>query len=711
MPVSLRTAALLAASSLALCLPLTAALAQGIGNRATLDEDIVVTAAATGSLTAPSVPALRRQLEQVPGAVGFVEAESFADDFTASLGDALLWTPGVFADTSAQRENRISIRGSGLNSGFERRGLTLLRDGVPITRASGSTEFQEVDPVSIAVLEVFKGANGLRYGAATLGGAINIVSPTGLSMDDPVAARIEGGSFDTLRANLQLGGAFGAGDVWAGLTRLQSDGFRDHSRVDSWYGFANAGLRLSDSVETRFFFTALQDRFELAGSLSLDDALNNPRMAARPVTIPNPVPGRPPIVLDPGPVADDWDRNLSVLRLSNRTVADVGGVRLAGGGWVSWRGLDHAITRLAGIIDQDEDEVGLFAEAGNGGDALRERLEWVLGVQANSAETNARTWANVNGERGALRSWSIQRSAGVTAYGQLDFGLTEALRLIGGGQYAAVRRDVDARLNAVSGRRSYAQFSPRVGILFLPADRVQIFANLNRSFEPPSMADLTAGGAAPFSPLEAQSAWTGEIGARGQMGRVAFDVAAYRSQVRNEFIDQLASNGRTSFTVNADRTVRQGLETGVDLFVLQGAGDGGVDLVWRGVWTFNDFRFDGDALWGDNRLAGIPRHVLASELRIDGAAGWYLGGNVRWVPDGPFVDYANTTQAPGYDLWGLTAGWTFSERLRLFGSIENLFDTRYISNVSTVADQSRERAAAYTPGQGRAVFVGLSAAF
>ena len=124
-----------------------------------------------------------------------------------------------------------------------------------------------------------------------------------------------------------------------------------------------------------------------------------------------------------------------------------------------------------------------------------------------------------------------------------------------------------------------------------------------------------------------------------------------------------------------------------------------------------DNRYDGDALWGDNRLAGIPRHVLASELRIDGTAGWYLGGNVRWVPDGPFVDYANTTQAPGYDLWGLTAGWTFSEQLRLFGSIENLFDTRYISNVSTVADQSRERAAAYAPGQGRAVFVGLSAAF
>jgi iron complex outermembrane receptor protein len=84
-------------------------------------------------------------------------------------------------------------------------------------------------------------------------------------------------------------------------------------------------------VETRFFLTILQDNFELAGGLRLDDALANPRAAGRPVTIPSPVPGRPPIVLDPGPVADDWDRNLGVIRLANRTVVDLGAARLEAG--------------------------------------------------------------------------------------------------------------------------------------------------------------------------------------------------------------------------------------------------------------------------------------------------------------------------------------------------------------------------------------------
>ncbi|MFN3370648.1 MAG: TonB-dependent receptor family protein [Sphingomonadaceae bacterium] len=686
------------------------ALAQGVGNRTDL-ADIVVTASLAGSLTAPTDAEARRSLERIPGAIGFVPAAAFADDFTQSLGDALLWTPGVFADTSAQRESRISIRGSGLNSGFERRGIAVYRDGVPITRASGSTEFQEVDPLAIQRLEVFKGANGLRLGAASLGGAIDIITPTAASLGATAQLRIEGGSFRTRRAGLQLGATAGPGDIWVGVTALASDGFRDHSEVRSIYGFANAGLKLSETVETRFFLTALQDNFELAGGLGLTDALANPRAAGRPVLIPNPVPGRPPIVLDPGPEADDWDRNLGVVRLANRTVADLGSAKLETALWVSHRTLDHAITRLAGIIDQSEDELGASLQLSNAGGAAREPVEWAVGLMANAGWNEARTFANNGGRRGALRSESRQNSANLVAWGQLDAGLLPALRLIAGAQFAAARREVEARLNAVPGRRSFRQLSPRLGLLWTPAEQVQLFANVQRSFEPPSIADLTAGGAFPFAPLEAQRAWTVEAGARGQAGILAFDIALYRAEVRDEFIDQLAPNGRTSVTVNADRTLRQGLEAGLDLFLLRDLGPAGLGLVARGVWTLNDFRFAGDPRFGNNRLAGVPRNVIAAELRLDGAAGWYLGTNLRWVPRGPFVDYANTTSAPGYDLWGLTAGWTLAEKLSIFGSVENLFDTRHIANVATVADQSRERAAAFTPGQGRALFIGATSRF
>ena len=125
-------AALLGSASLGLCAP---AMAQGVGQRS--DPVIVVTATGVGTPTAPSIEQARERLEQVPGGVGLVEDSVFAEDFAQSIGDVLTLTPGVFADTSAQRESRISIRGSGLNSGFERRGITVLRETVAARNSSG----------------------------------------------------------------------------------------------------------------------------------------------------------------------------------------------------------------------------------------------------------------------------------------------------------------------------------------------------------------------------------------------------------------------------------------------------------------------------------------------------------------------------------------------------------------------------------------------
>ena len=116
------------------------------------------------------------------------------------------------------------------------------------------------------------------------------------------------------------------------------------------------------------------------------------------------------------------------------------------------------------------------------------------------------------------------------------------------------------------------------------------------------------------------------------------------------------------------------------------------------------FAFDG------NRLAGVPEHIYVSELRLEKDR-WYAAVNLRWVPEGPFADFANTVEVPGYELVGVTAGYDLTENVRLFLSAENLADEVYISNVSTVADQSIENARVFTPGQGRAVFGGLSVAF
>jgi iron complex outermembrane receptor protein len=697
---AIRGAALAGAATLAVFAGPVAA--QGVGQQQNI---IIVTAARGGSPTSPSVRDARDALTRIPGAIGFVEDESFADDFTQSIGDALALTPGVFADISAQRESRISIRGSGLNSGFERRGITVLRDGVPISRASGSTEFQEIDPLNIRYLEVFKGANGLRFGAASLGGAVNVVSPTGRTARAPLTARLEGGSFETLRGNVSIAGSDEKSDYFLGVTGLTSDGYREHSAVRSLYAHGNFAVKISDAVETRFFFTALSDNFELAGSLRLADALANPRAAGRPVVV-GPPPGR---VIDPGPVADDWDRNLDVYRFSNLTSIDLGDARLEASVWYALRELDHAITRLAGIIGQDEEEVGGALKLFGDFPLLGGKARWTIGGWHTVGSNDAKTFVNDFGERGALRSRSEQDSSLTVGYAELDVPVGAVINVVAGGQYARAVRDVTASFNTVSGRGVYDQLNPRIGIRAQVAERAQLFANVSRSFEPPSLADLTAGGAFPFAPLEAQRATTYEIGSRGQAGPLAWDIALYRADIDNEFIDTAINNGASSVTVNADRTLHQGIEAGIDLFVaretLKARGE---QLRLSLAYTFNDFRFKDHPVFGDNQLAGVPRHVMIAEARYDRSERFYVSANLRWIPEGPWADFANTERPPGFEWVGLTAGVYVAPRVKLFGSVENLFDVRHISNVSTVANQARENAAIYTPGQGRAIYGGLS---
>lgn len=681
-----------------------AAHAQGIGQR---QNEIIVTSARQGTPTAPTPEAARKELERVPGATGLVEDEGFADIFAQAIGDVLELTPGVFADTSAQRESRISVRGSGLNSGFERRGLTVLRDGVPISRASGSTEFQEVDPLTVRYLEVFKGANGLRYGAASLGGAVNVVSPTGRTARAPIALRIEGGSFDTLRANASVAGTSGDIDYWGGITGLTSDGYREHSDVRSLYGHANLGWRVSDAIETRFYATALSDNFELAGSLRLADALANPRAAGRPVTA-------GPVVLDPGPVADDWDRNLDVYRIANLTAIDLGAADLELGAWYARRNLDHAITRFAGIIVQGEDEFGASARVAGTLPVLADQSRWQLGAIYASSSNDARTFANNAGARGALRTRADQDSSTLTVYGQADLGLTDRVTLIAGGQYARAVREVTAILASVTGRGAYDQFNPRIGLLVDAASDVQVFGNISRSFEAPSLADLTSGGAFPFAPLDPQRATVFEVGTRGQAGIVSWDIALYRTELENEFLDLAlpGARGLVTVTANAGKTVHQGLEFGLDLRPFKQALEAhNQALRLSAAYTLNDFSFDGDAVYGDNDLAGVPRHVLIAEARFDQVDAFYLSATMRYIPDGPWADYANTERAPGYETVQITAGVTLADGIVLFGSAENLFDTRFISNVTTNANQRLTNEALYTPGQGRAVFGGLRASF
>ena len=219
---------------------------------ATLSE-LSVEGVAAGSLTVPSVAAQRATVNATVGSVAFVDAQDFQDRYANTLRDTLKEVPGVYVQERYGQELRLSVRGSGISRGFHLRGLELLQDGIPINLADGSGDFYQIDPLGLRSIEVYKGGNALTFGATTLGGAINFVTPTALTALAPNILRIDGGSFNTIRENFQVSRVSGPVDVLINGTITNSDGYRDHETQRTQNFNANLGYQLAPGIETRFY--------------------------------------------------------------------------------------------------------------------------------------------------------------------------------------------------------------------------------------------------------------------------------------------------------------------------------------------------------------------------------------------------------------------------------------------------------------------------
>jgi iron complex outermembrane receptor protein len=626
------------------------------------------------------------QARATPGGTDVVRYEDYADKSPVSLRDTLAFSPGVYTQPRFGQEVRLSIRGSGISRGFHMRGLTLLQDGVPINLADDNGDFQELEPIFFDHLEVYRGANALRFGSGTLGGAINGVTPNGRDAQG-IYVRGDAGGFDTLRGLATIGGASGRIDYWMGMSADRSDGDRDHAGRHSLRFQGNVGLALSDAVSTRFYASINRIDQELPGALTQTQVLTTPKMA------------------NTANITGNQARDIDSIRLQNRTRFDFGTTQLDVGVFFNGKDLFHPIFQ---VIDQASNDYGGFARL----DHEAGPLSLTVGGEIRRGSTHARQFLNVRGKRGALQFDAEQDARTATLYGEVRFRPVEQITLIAGAIYADGfrKRRVDFSTGAAQdGRISLNAFSPKFGLLFEPSPDIQVYANYSRSAEFPGFGEVFQSVGAPavstfIGDIRAQRAWSAEIGTRGKTGALSWDVSFYRATVKGEMLQYSvnANAGIPAATFNAGRTLHQGVEAGLSFEPADW-------LRLRQVWQYSDFRFRQDRSFHDNRLPVVPKNVLRSEVRI-GRDRLHVAPSLEWMPQGAWADYANTIRTGGYALLGLTAGATLKEGLDLFLDARNLTGKKAIGDISAVLAASAA-SAIYNPVERRAVYAGFRARF
>lgn len=643
-------------------------------DQATRSNDIIV----TGTLNTDQATA---EIERTPGAVEVVPDTVFKNTPVQHIKDILGYVSGVITQPRMGDDARVSVRGSGLSRAYGTRGISLLLDGVPMNTADGLVDFFEIDPSAYRYVEVFKGGNALRYGANALGGAINLVTPTGrdASVFD---GRIDVGSFGYVKGQASTGGVSGAFDYSATVSAQRIDGYRDHSDGDAVRGNLNVGYRISPNVETRFYLTGASTNQRIPGEVSKAEALSNPR------------------AVNPEWARQDQQRNVDSIRVSNKTTVRLDQTVLEFGAFYNWRHVDHPIYEY---LDYTVDDYGGFLRAVDDRDlgGIRNRL--IVGANLHNGTMDTEQFENLSGAvKGDLTQSMVDKSKNLSIYAEDSLYVQPNLALIAGVQYLHATRDRRDRIGTGSGRQTFDLWSPKFGLLWDVQPDIQLFANVSRSAEVPSYdAGIFS---SPTTAMKAQRATTFEIGTRGRSGGIGWDIALYRSEIRNELQCLTLFPWSPCTTTNVDRTVHQGIEAGLNAAIpLSASGD---SLAFTAAYTYSDFFFDDDAIYGDNRIPGVPKHYLRAEALYKHPSGFYAGPNVEWAPGHYYADNANTLTVDPYALLGVKAGIDLGERWSIYVEGRNLTDKRYISTVA-IAGTANPALEIFNPGTGRSVYGGI----
>jgi iron complex outermembrane receptor protein len=675
------TAALLALPAIALAAPDDAPSAREVSS--------VIVTARPDPEDPPVVAAARRRLSETPGGVTVISQESYARRQALALDDMLRDAPGVYAQRKWGGDVRISIRGSGIGNASHNRGLLLAQDGVPLNEADGYGDSQVADPLNTRFTEVYRGGNALRFGGALLGGAINMVTPTGRNAGFDEQVRLDGGSYGLLREHVAVARQSGDWDVYAAATNQTGQGWRSQSQQNIQFGSLNIGRSFGEDREVRFVVNGSNINQEIPGSLTLAQFAANPRQTAA------------------ASAANDQGRNQRGLRGSLRTAWRLDDHTVFEGAvYAVWKDLDHPIFQ---VIDQQSRNYGAFGRLDWEGVLGGLKADAYLGAWYRQGDLDSAFYTNLRGARGALQSLSLQNAKAADVFAEGRVFARPHLALVGGLTWGTAKRDyrsfavpgVATTFNLAAGK-DYAWVSPRVGVLWQGDDGSQLFANITRSVEPPNFSSLSPNNVG-FAPVQAQEAWTGEVGARGHRGPFTYDVTLYRAHLQHELLQFTVDSQHPAATFNADRTIHQGIEAALDWKLAPR---------WRlrQTWTLSDFRFDGDAQYGDNRLPIVPKNFYRAELRYDAARGWFVAPSVEWSASDQWIDYRNTKAAPSYAILNLNAGWTLNDRVSLFLDARNLADKAYVSNVQAATTWTSATAAVW-PGDGRSVFGGVTVSF
>ncbi len=741
--------AALAALVLALAWPTTTL---GEGNPATVSELPSVEVISTVPL-----PELGLPLRQVPGNVQTLGGDALDRQRPHDLAEALARNLGSVSINDTQgnaAQVDLSFRGFTASPVLGTpQGISVFVDGVRVNEAFGDTvNWDLIPPAALANLTLIPGSDPV-FGLNTLGGALSINTRSGFA-DPGTTVGAEAGSFGRRSLDVATGGHGEHIDYFGAASARDDQGWAQHNPSHIRQLFAKTGYedaRTDIDLSATLASTRLEGSQTLPGSMLGDPSqsytwpdtgqnrlaffhLKASRFLSRELLL----------------AAGAYQRDLTTDLLNSNVNGNFDPASPIGpGNQPTGNAIDHIAQRRSGMslqLTASQPLAGLANRASVGLSLDRGRTGF---LQYNQEAGAARDTASSAPQVLATHLDATDSQFGLYATDNLGLGSDTFLTV--SGRYNAAALQLTDRLgSALDGSHAFRRFNPGLGLTHNPQPGLTLFADLSTGLRVPTPVELAcADRNAPCSlpnafaadpalrPVRSRS---GELGARGRAGSLAWSTAVFQTTLDDDI--QFVSSGggavSSGYFQNVGRTRRQGLELSLAaplgnlhlathyslvqatyrsaMILASPDNSSAAPLTCAGCTDI--------AVHPGNRLPGVPLHnlKLRGDLALDGRSD--LGLTVQ-VQSGQYArgdeNQGDVHGAiPGFALFHLDGERDLGGGWQAFARVDNLFDRRYASfgvlglNVFTApggtfdASGASWRAEQFrTAGAPRALWVGL----
>ncbi|PCH73166.1 MAG: hypothetical protein COB98_11015 [Flavobacteriaceae bacterium] len=659
-----------------------------------------------------------------------------------TLKDALRLEPGVMIQEffGANDQPRLNIRGSGIQSNPQRRGVYLMQDGIPINFADGSYVIGIMNPVTADFIEVFKGANALQYGTATLGGVIDFISRRG-SDKNKLLVKSEIGAFE-YQSFLAMGGKKWINrDFYSAISLSKQRGYRPHNSNEKLNISLNFGHTISPKISNRWYVNYTSINFDIPGPLTYEMLQKNPNQITKGVRL--------PMYMAANIERDLPKRAVEMFRIANKysiNIAENTSLNIA----TYYQYADDRFVFPIVLSTQHSfyHDTG-FSANWHYNTSVH---SFQAGMIGSFGKTLRKGHINKNGLDSFVFSKDLLTAYNVTLFAEEKYHLNTHTILVAAiqGAYNA-RNSNDIFPNPalrpwyshsshkyryfhsenISLKQDYSAFNPRFGLIYNTGNNkdIQIFANASWSYEPPTFDELVGSKVTNninTSPKEIfaikinkQSAFTLEVGTRHTGNRYAWNMAFYTSWLRDEILEVKDFTLGIKTTTNYPNTVHNGLEVGFSLVPFQHILSYKYTdkILLQGVYNYSDFYFS-SGKYNGKQLAGIPKHYLAGALSYQYPKKVNIEMNVEYQPKDTPIDHENTLTQPSFYLLGFKVAYQAVKNFSFFVEGKNILDKRYASSY-IINDQihkppipfpkfSSKNMAFFMPGSPQAYYLGIS---